>query len=139
MKKITLLIAAAVFSISAFSQALMYTFDSVKTTSGMIDPSPVPVVTGVVCGSFAATGTSINSSAAGRFDFANWPLGSTGGAGATLYPLMTGAINTAEYYEVTLAPAAGYTISGDSIKFSFERSTTGVRAYCVRSSAARYA
>ena len=47
---------------------------------------------------------------------------------------MTGAINTAEYYEVTLTPQAGYSITGDSIKFSFERSGTGVRNYAVRSS-----
>ena len=94
---------------------------------------------GVTCGSFSATGTSLNSSAAFRFDFAAWPIGSVGGATDTIYSLMTGSISTAEYYEVTLTPGAGYTITGDSIKFSMERSTTGVRDYAVRSSADGYA
>jgi hypothetical protein len=138
MKKITLLLAATVFSFSAFSQGLLYTFDSVKTTSGIIDPSPVPMVSGVVCGSFSAVGTPLNSLAAARFDFANWPLGSIGGTADTLYSGMTGSISTAEYYEVTLTPAAGYTITGDSIKFTFEHSLTGVRTYSVRSSTDGY-
>src|ERR1043166_7643759 len=47
---------------------------------------------------------------------------------------MTGMLSTTNYYEVTLTPQAGYTITGDSIKFGFERSTTGVRSYAVRSS-----
>jgi hypothetical protein len=133
MKKITLLLAMIITSAYASAQ-LLYTFDSVKTTSGTTDPSPVPVVPGVTCGSFTAVGTPPNSQAAARFDFDSWATGSTGGAGDTIYALMTGMVNTAEYYEVTLSPQAGYTITGDSIKFSFERSSTGVRTYAVRSS-----
>jgi len=134
MKKITLLFFAVTFTVFANAQ-LLYTFDSVKTTSGMIDPTPVPVGgAGVTCGSFSATGTPTNSLAAFRFDFSGWALGSTGGAADTLYSGMTGSVNTAEYYEVTLSPGAGYSITGDSIKFDFERSGTGVRTYSVRSS-----
>ena len=132
MKK-TLLFIAIIFS-GIVNAQLLYTFDSVKTTSGTTDPSFVPVGTGLTCGSFMATGTPPNSLAAFRFDFSDWASGSTGGIGDTIYALMTGAINTAEYYEVTLSPDAGYTITGDSIKFSFERSGTGVRTYAVRSS-----
>ncbi len=134
MKKITLLFFAVTFTVFANAQ-LLYTFDSVKTTSGMIDPTPVPVGgAGVTCGSFSATGTPTNSLAAFRFDFSGWALGSTGGAADTLYSGMTGSVNTAEYYEVTLTPGVGYSITGDSIKFDFERSGTGVRTYSVRSS-----
>ena len=134
MKKIILLLTITVLSLCANAQ-LLYTFDSVKTTSGMIDPTPVPVVgPSATCGSFAAIGTPTNSLAAGRFDFANWPLGSTGGIADTLYSGMTGSISTAEYYEVTITPGAGYTITADSIKFAFEHSLTGVRTYAVRSS-----
>ena len=94
MKKITLLFAAITFTVFANAQ-LLYTFDSVKTTSGMIDPTPVPVGgAGVTCGSFSATGTPTNSLAAFRFDFSGWALGSTGGAADTLYSGMTGTINT---------------------------------------------
>lgn len=134
MKKITLLFTAIAFTLFANAQ-LLYTFDSVKTTSGMIDPTPVPVGgSGVTCGSFMAVGTPPNSLAAFRFDFSNWALGSTGGAADTLYSGMTGTVNTAEYYEVTLTPGVGYSITGDTIKFDFERSGTGVRTYSVRSS-----
>lgn len=139
MKKITLLFLATTFTVFANAQ-LLYTFDSVKTTSGMIDPTPVPVGgAGVTCGSFSATGTPTNSLAAFRFDFSNWALGSTGGAADTLFSGMTGSVNTAEYYEVTLTPGTGYSITGDSIKFDFERSGTGVRTYSVRSSLDAYA
>lgn len=133
MKK-TLLIFAILFSGIANAQ-LLYTFDSVKTTSGTTDPTPVPVAgPDLTCGSFTATGTPPNSLAAFRFDFSDWALGSTGGAADTLYSGMTGSINTGEYYEVTLTPNPGYTITGDSILFHFERSGTGVRTYAVRSS-----
>jgi len=138
MKKITLLFLAIIGMFSASAQ-LLYTFDSVKTTSGTTDPSTPPSVTGVICGSFSATGTPPNSLAAARFDFADWATGSVGGTADTLFSGMTGAINTAEYYEVTLTPDIGYTITGDSIKFSFERSGTGVRTYSVRSSLDGYA
>ena len=72
MKKITLFIAGSVLSICAFAQgSVTYTFDSVKTTSGIIDPSPLPTATGIVCSSFSAIGTPPNSLAAqlipGRF------------------------------------------------------------------------
>lgn len=137
-KKTTLLFITIISSFCASAQ-LLYTFDSVKTTSGIIDPSPVPVVTGITCGSFSATGTPPNSLAAARFDFSDWSIGSVGGLGDTLFSGMTGAINTAEYYEVTLTPQAGYSMTGDTIKFSFERSGTGVRSYAVRSSLDGYA
>lgn len=140
MKKITLFIAGSVLSICAFAQgSVTYTFDSVKTTSGFIDPSPLPTGTGIVCSSFSAIGTPLNSLAAARFDFSDWAMGSVGGTADTLYSGMTGAVSTSEYYEVTLAPAAGYTISIDSIRFTFEHSTTGVRTYSVRSSMDSYA
>lgn len=133
MKKTTLLFLAIISSFCAQAQ-LVYAFDSVKTTSGTIDPTPLPTVTGVTLGAFMATGTPPNSLAAARFDFADWANGSTGGLGDTVYALMTGVVNTGEYYEVTITPQAGYTMTADSIKFGFERSGTGVRTYSVRSS-----
>lgn len=136
MKKLLLPTIILFASVTAFAQSfpILYTFDSVKTTSGTTDPSPLPTVTGVSCGAFSATGTPANSLAAARFDFADWALGSVGGTNDTLYSGMTGSVNTAEYYEVTLTPTGGYTMSLDTLKFSFERSGTGVRTYAVRSS-----
>jgi hypothetical protein len=139
MKKITFaLFMSASITLMAQPFAATYTFDSVKTTSGTTDPSLVPTAAGLTFGSFMAVATSANSNAAGRFDFNNWPGGSTGGTGDTLYAGMTGVINTLEYYEVTLSPSAGYTLNLDTIKFAFERSGTGVRSYAVRSSMDAY-
>ena len=136
MKKFTLIFTALIISVCTHAQSFIvaYTFDSVKTTSGMTDPTAVPLGPNITCGSFAATTTGANSAAAFRFDFPNWPLGSIGGAGDTLFSGMTGSISTSEYYEVTITPQTGYLMNLDSIKFGFERSATGVRTYAVRSS-----
>jgi hypothetical protein len=134
MKKITLLLVfvIAVFITNAQPFLGLYTFDSVKTTSGTTDPSFVPTATGVTFGSFAATGTPPNPNAALRFSFTNWPTGSVNGD--SLFSQLTGSISTAEYYEVTISPVSGCTISLDTIRFGFQRSATGVRTYSVRSS-----
>ncbi len=136
MKKITLLVAFAIstFFLNAQSFNVTYTFDSVKTTSGTTDPSFVPTATGVTFGSFSAIGTPSNPATGtiGRFNYTNWPAGSANGN--TLYSQMTGAIADTQYYEVTLSPDAGYSLSLDTIGFSVRRSGTGIRSYVVRSS-----
>ncbi|MCW3105181.1 MAG: hypothetical protein JWO09_3621 [Bacteroidetes bacterium] len=139
MKKITLFAVATFISICSQAQSFsgLYAFDSVKTTSGVTDPSPLPTATGVTFGSFSAMGTPANPNATARFSFTDWATGATNGE--TVYANLTGAVSTAEYYEVTVAPAAGYTISLSSITFSFGRSGTGVRTYAVRSDADGYA
>lgn len=139
IKKITFSLLAIAFSIYANAQSFsaLYTFDSVKSTSGLIDPSYVPIATGITCGGFSATGTSANSTAAFRFSFTGWPTGAT--TANDLYSSLTGTINTAQYYEVTITPDVNYTIGLDSIKFSARRSGTGIRTYAVRSSVDGYA
>ncbi|MCW3071184.1 MAG: hypothetical protein JWO44_1074 [Bacteroidetes bacterium] len=139
MKKITVFAVATFISICSQAQSFsgLYAFDSVKTTSGISDPSPLPAATGVTFGSFSATGTPANPNATARFSFTDWALGAANGE--TVYANLTGAVSTAEYYEVTVSPAAGYTISLSSITFSFGRSGTGVRTYAVRSDADAYA
>ncbi len=136
MKKITLLVVLAVAAINATAQPFvgLYSFDSVKTTSGTVDPSFVPTATGVTFGSFSAVGTPINPNAAMRFSFTNWPTGSTGGTADSLYSGMTGALSSTEYFEVTVSPVSGYFLTLDTISFSARRSSTGPRSYSVRSS-----
>jgi PKD repeat protein len=138
MKKITLFVVIALISLCSQAQSFsgLYNFDSVKTTSGTIDPTPLPTATGVTFGAFSATGTPANPNAAFRFSFTDWSLGATNGE--TVYANLTGAINTGEYYEVTIAPAGAYSISLTDITFSFGRSGTGVRTYSVRSDADLY-
>jgi hypothetical protein len=140
IKKLTLFLSVATFSSSvllAQSFSALYSFDSVKTTSGLIDPTPVPTATGVTFGSFSAMGTAVNPNAAGRFSFTGWPLGAT--TGIDLYSSLTGSINTAEYYEVTVTPSVGFSMTLSSITFKLQRSGTGIRTYAVRSNADTYA
>jgi len=138
MKKITLLLAFTISLFFAKAQPFtgLYTFDSVKVTSGTTDPSFVPTATGVTFGSFSATGTPPNPNATARFSFVNWTTGAPNGD--TLYSSLTGSISTTEYYEVTLSPSSGYTISLDTIRFRVQRSGTGIRTFCVRSSVDGY-
>lgn len=135
-----LLFTALIFSgLLASAQTFTATYDFAATTSltGVTDPTTPPTVTGITCGSFVAVGTpSTNPNAGGRFSFVGWPTG--GVNGATTYTSMTGAILTSEYYEVTLTPVNGYTVTLNSIGLKFQRSATGVRSYAVRSSVDSY-
>ena len=139
-KKITGLLAIAVFT-STFGIAqnfsALYDFDSLKTTSGLVDPTPVPVATNVTFGSFTAVGTPSSPNAALRFSYTSWPTGAT--AGINVYDSLHGSIDTAQYYEVTVTPNSGYTIDLTSITFSVQRSGSGIRTYAVRSSIDNYA
>lgn len=115
--------------------AAPYTFDSVKTTSGLTDPTPLPVVTNMTFGAFSAVGgTSANANASFRFSFTNWTLGATNGS-----DVFTSAIDsTDKYYEVTITPGGGTSFAIDSLIFTLQRSSTGVRQCFVRSSADGY-
>ena len=141
MKKIVFLMAGAIFSsaiLTAQSFTALYSFDSVKTTSGLTDPTPVPTATGVTFGSFSATGTPANPNAAARFSFTGWALDPSTPFD-DVYSSLTGAINTSEYYEVTVSPLPGFTMTLASITFKAQRSGTGIRTYSVCSSADAYA
>ncbi len=140
IKKIILSLIIVLFAsavIVAQNFTALYTFDSVKTSSGLVDPTAVPTVTGAIFGSFSATGTPVNPNATGRFSFTDWSTGAT--TGNDVYSSLTGSISTSEYYEVTITPVSGYTIDLSSITFSVQRSGTGIRTYAVRSSADVYA
>jgi len=118
--------------------SLSYPFSLVTTSSGLIDPTPTPTAVGVTSGSFTAVGTpSANPNAGSRFSFVGWPNGSTNGINT--YSTMTGAINTSEYYEITITPQSGYTIALNTMSFTIQRSSTGIRSYAVRTNIDNYA
>ncbi|MES2141259.1 MAG: T9SS type A sorting domain-containing protein [Bacteroidota bacterium] len=141
IKKITLFLTVVAFSSSvlvAQNFTALYSFDSVKLgLSGLSDPTPVPTATGVTFGGFSAVGTSANPNAAKRFSYTNWPVGATNAG--DVFSSLTGSINTSEYYEVTVTPMSGYSITLSTISFIVERSGTGIRTYSVRSNADAYA
>jgi len=109
-----------------------YAFGSVTTSSGTIDPTPPPAVTGVTFGSFSAVGYTGNPNASGRF---SWTSSEIGGInGDDNFADFTGSLNAGKYYEVTLSPIAGYALNIDGITFGVRRSASGIRSYAVRSS-----
>jgi hypothetical protein len=136
MIKNLLSIALTFSSIAASAQAFTGTYDFAATTtvSGTTDPTTPPSATGVTFSPFTAVGTpSANANAGGRFSFVGWPAGATNGN--DLYSSLTGSINPGEYYEFTITPQAGFTVSLNSIAFTVQRSGTGIRSYAVKTSA----
>ena len=94
MKKIYFSLLAVLLSTGAFAQAFTGTYDfaGVTTTSGLIDPTPVPTATGITFGSFSATNpVATNPGAAGRFVFDNQPLGAT--HNNNVYADLTGSVD----------------------------------------------
>jgi hypothetical protein len=81
-----------------------------------------------------AFGTPTSTSANGVFCFTNWSTGATTGDDANF----TGSINTTQYYEVTITPAAQSTVNFSSITFNMSRSSTGPRHWAVRGSVDNY-
>lgn len=118
-----------------------YNFASVASgTGGYTDPTAVPTATGATFQSFTAvpaTGNpysmGANPNASGRFSFAGWPTGATSGS-----DVFSGSLQTGQYYQVTITPNAGFSLSVSSISFTIQRSGTGIRQYAVRSSADGY-
>src|SRR6478736_1091339 len=127
---------AAILSLLCAARAdftATYDFGSVTTASGLTDPTPVPVVTNLTCGSFSAVGTPANPNASVRFSFTSWPLG--GVNGNDTYTAHTGSLSTGEYYTVTLTPQPGSALNLTALTFTVQRSGTGIRSYAVRSGA----
>jgi hypothetical protein len=119
---------------SAHAQfSITYAFGSVTTTSGATDPTVVSTATGATFGSFTAVGVSANPNATGRFSFTTWGTGAT--TLVDTYGTLTGSLNPAQYYSVTITPQAGYTLDLTSLSFTVQRSGTGIRTYSVRSDA----
>ena len=111
-----------------------YDFGSVSTSSGTTDPTTPPSVSNATFGGFSAAGVSSNPTAGGRFSFTGWPLGATNSS-----DVFSGAINTDQYFEVTITPASGHSIDLSGITFTFQRSGTGVRQAAIRSSLDNFA
>jgi hypothetical protein len=123
-------------TIKAQSFTATYNFALTTSVSGTTDPSIPPTSTSVSFGAFSAVGTSTSSTASGRFSFTNWPTGAT--TGIDSYSTMTGALDPAKYYEVSIIPAIGYEMTLDNLSFDVRRSGSGIRNYAVRSSVDSY-
>ena len=117
-----------------------YTFSGVTLTSGNTDPSPAPTVhwndtleTTLTFSPFKAFGVSANSSEAGNFSFSQWDTGAH--QSDSVYNQLSGTINLNRYYEFTVTPAVGKSMTPTGVTFRVNRSATGPRTFAVRSSA----
>jgi hypothetical protein len=105
MKKLLLsllIIIPALASAQTSPFVVTFSFDSVKNNTGRVDPTPLPVATGLIIDSVRSFGASANPTASGRFSFTAWPTGAP--AGATTYSSLTGTVDTAKYYEFEFTP-----------------------------------
>lgn len=114
-----------------------YNFNSVTPANGTTDTTTLQSSLGAEFGQFEAVGVSANSTDSMRFSFTGWDAGAMDSA--TVYDSLSGSITTSKYYEVTVTPAYGSSMTLTGITFSFQRDTNGVRTYSVRSSANNYA
>jgi len=106
-----------------------YSFKNVSSNSGVVDPGPIPTVSGIGLGAFKANGVSSNPSASGRFSFNYWSLGANSNSND-----FTGTIDLNKYYEVTITPDNNAKLTLTLIEFVMQRSATGPRQWAVRSS-----
>lgn len=151
MKKFYTLSFILLASLS-FGQAFTGTYDfagiatvapATAPTNGLTDPSPVPTAAGVTFGSFSAVISSsvttipAGSTGAGRFSYGNQPLGAT--TAVDTYNTLTGALDPAIYYQVTITPQSGFSMDLTQLTFKSQKSGTGARTYAVRSSVDGYA
>ncbi|MBZ0206340.1 MAG: PKD domain-containing protein [Flavobacteriales bacterium] len=115
-----------------------YTFDDLNTGSGATDPTMPPAglyqdsLPGLTYGAFSANGVSGNPMEDGRFSFSQWDTGAAEGDSA--FSQMTGSLNTGKYYEFTVAPTFGKTMTLSGMIFRASRSATGPRTFAVRAS-----
>ncbi len=114
-----------------------FTFDDVTTSSGTVDPTPVPVVldtiTDVMRTSFepiSAHGVSANSVVNGQFAFSNWPDGALDGN--TVYAELTGQRDDQKYYRIVVFPAATDVLKVDTVIVKVSRSADGPRTFALR-------
>jgi PKD repeat protein len=117
----------------------MFNFADVTLTSGTTDPTMNPADSGTTYSAFTANGVATNPSDSNSFTYADWELGGAAGNGDSLFSLMTGSINTAKYYEVTVTPKFGRSMTLTGLTFTARRNATGARSYAVRSSVGGYA
>ncbi len=138
MNRKLLLCGLTIFAFFSSAQNFtgVYTFSNVTASSGTLDPTPVPVVQGLLFKPFLATHPAGNSNASGRFSFTGWPVGATNADNN--YGNFTAALSPTLFYEVSLEVLPGYTLQLENIDFRVRRSGTGIRNYCVRSSLDNY-
>ena len=111
---------------AAYAQLFTYTFDDVTTDSAS---SAGGTAGGAVFSDFTASGIGGDSTAGGVFSFSGWTTGATSGSDA-----FAGALDLGDYFQFSITPVSGYSLTLSSIAFDAGRSPTGPRQFTLRSS-----
>jgi len=124
------------FGGSAIGQ--LFDFNEMTTTTGTIDPEDAPTTfqDRLIFSKPNASGVSFSTEVDGKMAFSNLALG--GVDGATTIAEMSGSINTAKYYQITVTPSVGSAMTLTGMTFKVSRNATGARNYVVRSSVNNY-
>lgn len=115
-----------------------FKFDSIVPTSGTTDPTPVPTpqiniadpTTSVLYSNFTAVGVGTNPTGSEAFGFDSWDTGAADGE--TVYTNLSGSINTAKYYEFSVAPEVRGKLNLEKLVFDVARDNKGPRTFAVR-------
>jgi hypothetical protein len=121
-------LSGVLFQTAAAQVLFTYTFSDVTQTSGKT--SAGGSANNIVFSDFAASANvSANSAAANLFGFDTWSTGATNGTNT-----FTGSVDPLRYYEFTITPQTGYSLSLSNITFDAGRSSTGPRQFVIRTS-----
>jgi len=118
--------------------AAIYFMDAVDPSSGLTDPGPVPLQTGITFSAvkaIAAGSPSFHSTIDSAFSLSGWTTGAVNGS--DVFPFVPDS--TSRYFEFSILPETGRTFNLTAIKFQWQRSGNGVRQAFVRSSADGFA
>lgn len=121
------------FTVTAQVLNATFGFINVATGTGIRDPGPWPSLIGMEFRPFTAFGVSAQPVASGRFAFNGWPTGASSGVDDELQ--FSGTLSGLSYYEFRLVAQPGFSVHLNAISFHVRRSSTGIRHFCVRSSA----
>jgi hypothetical protein len=113
---------------------MAYSFSAMTNSCGPVDPTPAPSAAGITSGSWTSVGTSTNASGGGYFSFTQWGTGATNSNNA----VFTGSLDPTKYYELTVTPQLGYSVTLTGLSFGASRSSTGIRHFAVRSDRDNY-
>jgi PKD repeat protein len=108
------------------------TFDSLRTTSGVNDITPIDSSDYIYVQPMEAVGVSANTVADSIFEFNNWGIG--GVDQDTVYSNQLGSIDLNKYYETKLCVTGNNLMDVTNVIFKAQRSDDGVKSIAIRSS-----
>eukprot|EP01012_Entosiphon_sulcatum_P042059 TRINITY_DN55997_c0_g1_i1.p1 TRINITY_DN55997_c0_g1~~TRINITY_DN55997_c0_g1_i1.p1 ORF type:complete len:290 (+),score=20.69 TRINITY_DN55997_c0_g1_i1:309-1178(+) len=115
------------------ARAQIYTYPFTDVVSGTSSSSAGGTASNLTFSSVTASGVGATANAGGVFSFVTWTTGATTGQNT-----FSGALDTTDYYQFTITPAANFSYSLTTLVFDAGRSSTGPRQFLVRSSADNY-